>query len=76
MNFFFTGTREERGITAWQAPDKVDANIKYDNGLEIYEPLFFSRWRDSRVLKYIPFLPDPSPVKKRKVHKFQENSTV
>lgn len=70
------GTREERGITAWQAPDKVDANVKYDNGLEVYEPLFLSRWRDSRVLKYIPFLPDPSPVKKRKVHKFQENSTV
>lgn len=59
------GTLEERGITSWQnIPSKSPetetlVTEHYREGVEVYEPLIPQRWRNSRLLKYIPFLPDP-----------------
>lgn len=59
------GTLDERGITSWQnIPSKSPetetlVTEHYKEGVEVYEPLFPQRWRNSRFLKYIPFLPDP-----------------
>ncbi|VDI33047.1 solute carrier family 23 (nucleobase transporter), member 1/2, partial [Mytilus galloprovincialis] len=59
------GTLDERGITSWQnIPSKAQEseNLVTDDfkeGIEVYEPLFPQKWRNSKILKYIPFLPDP-----------------
>lgn len=63
--FFFLGTLEERGITSWQnIPSKSPetetfVTEQYKEGVEVYEPLIPQKWRNSRLLKYMPFLPDP-----------------
>lgn len=59
------GTLDERGITSWQnIPSKsqeseefVPQNFK--EGIEVYDPILPQTWRNHRILKYIPFLPDP-----------------
>ncbi|XP_060594872.1 solute carrier family 23 member 2-like isoform X2 [Ruditapes philippinarum] len=55
------GTREERGILAWQVPQdtetvEVDPEM-YDEGYEVYEPLVPKSCLKWKVMKYIPFLP-------------------
>ena len=67
----FVGTPEERGLLAWKAenPDKVKHKRSgYVESSSIYEPLFPKRWRHHPLLKYIPFLPNPSPLPKEQEH--------
>ncbi|XP_069111807.1 solute carrier family 23 member 1-like isoform X2 [Argopecten irradians] len=49
------GTAEERGITAWQEPEKSNVIQKYSEGLEVYVPLLPTRWLSWRIMKYLPF---------------------
>ncbi|XP_021375194.1 solute carrier family 23 member 2-like [Mizuhopecten yessoensis] len=49
------GTARERGITAWQEPEKCGQTLKYSEGLEIYTPLLPARLLSWRVMKYLPF---------------------
>ena len=57
---YITGTVKERGIATWQLVDDPDnADTKYVEGLEVYDPPLTARMRKSKILKYIPFLPDP-----------------
>ena len=62
INFIFIlGTLEERGISAWQVSDEdewkpVDKNV-YNEGYEVYSPLVPKRLLNSKLTKYIPFLP-------------------
>ena len=64
-NFLFEGTLEERGITSWQnIPSKTQEAEElvaqdFKEGIDVYDPIFPKKWRNSRILKYIPFLPDP-----------------
>ena len=57
----FSGTKEERGITAWQVGDDEDSsklNPKlYNEGYEVYSPLLPQRLLRWKIVKYIPFLP-------------------
>ncbi|KAH3716415.1 hypothetical protein DPMN_059138 [Dreissena polymorpha] len=55
------GTPEERGITAWKVSDadedaEVDRSL-FIEGYDVYRPLMPQRFRFSRLLKYVPFLP-------------------
>ncbi|KAL5004152.1 hypothetical protein ScPMuIL_017608 [Solemya velum] len=61
------GTKEERGILAWQGvvskksdPQTQAATEDYTEGYEIYEPLIPKKFRSSQILKFLPFMPDPS----------------
>ncbi|XP_033762503.1 solute carrier family 23 member 1-like [Pecten maximus] len=49
------GTARERGITAWQEPEKCGQSRTYSEGLEMYAPLLPARWLSWRVMKYLPF---------------------
>ncbi|XP_033763016.1 solute carrier family 23 member 2-like [Pecten maximus] len=49
------GTAKERGITAWQEPEKSDQSQIYSEGLEVYIPLLPARWLSWKVMKYLPF---------------------
>lgn len=59
---FFSGTKDERGITAWQAPLKahdigaLDSEL-YDEGYDVYYPILPKRVLQWNMMKYIPFLP-------------------
>ncbi|KAK3610440.1 hypothetical protein CHS0354_016617 [Potamilus streckersoni] len=54
------GTAEERGITAWYRQKGSNYDEKtYLEGMEIYNPWLPKSIRSSRILKFIPFLPDP-----------------
>ncbi|KAK3102650.1 hypothetical protein FSP39_012854 [Pinctada imbricata] len=57
------GTKDERGITAWQSSDSVDESeeadkdIGYEEGLDIYDvwlPKGIKKWKG---WKYVPFMP-------------------
>ncbi|XP_045190076.2 solute carrier family 23 member 1-like [Mercenaria mercenaria] len=53
------GTIRERGIATWQnVDDPENAATKYVEGLEIYTPLMPARLRKSKILRFIPFLPN------------------
>ncbi|XP_033757145.1 LOW QUALITY PROTEIN: solute carrier family 23 member 1-like [Pecten maximus] len=58
------GTREERGIAAWETPDDTTANaptgLDYNEGYEVYNPILFDKYRNSKVLRFLPFMPNPS----------------
>ncbi|XP_069111799.1 solute carrier family 23 member 1-like isoform X2 [Argopecten irradians] len=49
------GTANERGITAWQHPEESGQSRTYSEGLEMYAPIFPSRWLSWRLIKYLPF---------------------
>ncbi|XP_060597680.1 solute carrier family 23 member 2-like isoform X2 [Ruditapes philippinarum] len=53
------GTIEERGIATWQNVDDPE-NTTYVEGPEIYTPPLTARMRKSKILRFIPFLPDPT----------------
>ncbi|XP_045169652.2 solute carrier family 23 member 1-like [Mercenaria mercenaria] len=55
------GSDEDRGIAAWQVSDD-DANAghdktKFNEGYEVYSPLFPRRFLSSKFMKVVPFLP-------------------
>ncbi|OWF42907.1 Solute carrier family 23 member 2 [Mizuhopecten yessoensis] len=60
------GTREERGIAAWETPDDTSASATtgsdYSEGYEVYNPIFYDRYKNSKILRFLPFMPNP-PVK-------------
>ena len=60
MHMYVTGSKDERGITAWQAPktdpDSIDPEL-YDEGYEVYLPLLPRRILELSFMKYVPFLP-------------------
>ena len=56
------GTKEERGIAAWQVKDEDEENFvldrqMYDEGYEVYQPWLPKRLLRMSVMKRIPFLP-------------------
>ncbi|XP_062569270.1 solute carrier family 23 member 1-like isoform X2 [Saccostrea cucullata] len=54
------GTPEERGIAAWQSTDEDTVTSgKYQEGFEVYKPWQPSRMANARIMKYVPFLPNP-----------------
>ena len=54
------GTIEERGIATWQNVDDTSGSKKvYVEGYDIYQPWLPERIRNSRIIRYIPFLPNP-----------------
>ena len=60
-NFWgFLGTREERGIAAWQEGDDEAGELNrryYNEGYEVYLPLLPKSLLNHKITKYIPFLP-------------------
>ncbi|OWF42908.1 solute carrier family 23 member 1-like isoform X2 [Mizuhopecten yessoensis] len=57
------GTREERGIAAWETPDDTSASATtgsdYSEGYEVYNPIFYDRYKNSKILRFLPFMPNP-----------------
>ncbi|XP_061184454.1 solute carrier family 23 member 2-like [Saccostrea echinata] len=54
------GTPEERGIAAWQTTEKDSVpSGKYQEGFEIYKPWQPLRMANARIMKYVPFMPNP-----------------
>ncbi|XP_045170261.2 solute carrier family 23 member 1-like [Mercenaria mercenaria] len=51
------GTRKERGMFGESGEDSVSPSGLYNEGEEVYKPLFPSRWLRWKIMKYIPFLP-------------------
>ena len=60
-NSLISGTKEERGITAWQSSENPEENAtQYTQGdISLYEPLLPERIKNLPIMKYIPFLPNP-----------------
>ncbi|KAK3100155.1 hypothetical protein FSP39_015482 [Pinctada imbricata] len=55
------GTKKERGIAAWLDDGTNTESMSYIEGVEVYDPIFIpKRFRQSRVMKYLPFMPAPS----------------
>ncbi|XP_061184447.1 solute carrier family 23 member 2-like isoform X2 [Saccostrea echinata] len=55
------GTPEERGIAAWQTTEKDSVpSGKYQEGFEVYKPWQPSRMANARIMKYVPFMPNPT----------------
>ncbi|XP_060063606.1 solute carrier family 23 member 2-like [Ylistrum balloti] len=52
------GTREERGIAAWEAIEESPSS-KYSEGYEVYEPLLFDKLKHFKILRFLPFMPAP-----------------
>ncbi|XP_045190220.2 solute carrier family 23 member 1-like isoform X2 [Mercenaria mercenaria] len=58
------GTIKERGIATWQNVEDPNSKQKvYVEGYDIYNPWLPKKIRDSRFIKYIPFLPNPGEGK-------------
>jgi len=57
----FTGTKEERGILAWNNPVINAAKNDYLESADLYVPLMPDEMRKSKWLKFVPFLPEPIP---------------
>lgn len=62
FNFvFIQGTIVERGIATWQCIDIPDVpKAIYAEGAELYVPPMPARMRRSKILRFIPFLPNPT----------------
>ena len=62
VHLYVAGSKDERGITAWQAPlrshgpEKLDPDL-YDEGYDVYLPLLPRRLLQNSFMQYIPFLP-------------------
>ena len=62
LNLFFSGTKKERGLSAWQIAksleeaEGVDSDFK-TRVMEIYTPLIPRKCLQFKFIKYIPFLP-------------------
>ncbi|XP_033757178.1 solute carrier family 23 member 2-like [Pecten maximus] len=56
------GTREERGIAAWETPDDTNTDFtntsEFNEGYEIYNPIFFEKYKHSKILRFLPFMPN------------------
>jgi len=68
ITFFSSkGTKEERGIAAWQTEDSTpgEPQIQYSEGYEVYNPPFFGRFKSAKILRYLPFMPNPDQDKTR-----------
>lgn len=58
--FRFSGTIEERGIATWQNVDDPNtARTVYAQGYDVYNPWLPQKIKNSKFLKYIPFMPNP-----------------
>lgn len=58
----FLGTKEERGITAWQSsetPEEGQSSVYTQGDISLYDPLLPERVKNLSIMKYIPFLPNP-----------------
>ncbi|KAL3864972.1 hypothetical protein ACJMK2_006612 [Sinanodonta woodiana] len=51
-----SGTKDERGIAIWQNIE--NSEMGYVEGYDIYYPLIPKRLMKSRVMKYLPFMPN------------------
>lgn len=62
MDNTLPGTKEERGITAWQSsetPEEGQSSIYTQGDISLYDPLLPERVKNLSIMKYIPFLPNP-----------------
>ena len=57
MIVFVVGSKEERGITAWQAQKVVDGTAEHDVDSEMYYPVLPKAVLTNVLVKYVPFLP-------------------
>ncbi|XP_060079225.1 solute carrier family 23 member 1-like [Ylistrum balloti] len=57
------GSREERGIAAWATPDDTGLSTiipsDFSEGYEVYNPIFFDKYKNSKILRFLPFMPNP-----------------
>ncbi|KAJ8316860.1 hypothetical protein KUTeg_004764 [Tegillarca granosa] len=57
---FLDNTVPERGISEWQISEiTTKTKIKYAEGFEVYEPILPKRIKQMRIMKYLPFMPNP-----------------
>ena len=56
-----SGTLKERGIAAWQdaGNSKDSGSAMYVQGFDVYDPPFYRFYKRSKILKYLPFMPNP-----------------
>ncbi|XP_069139247.1 solute carrier family 23 member 1-like [Argopecten irradians] len=58
------GSKEERGIAAWEAPSDISGGSPtsqdYSEGYEVYNPILYNKYRNSKILRFLPFMPNPS----------------
>jgi hypothetical protein len=60
LSLYCLGTIAERGIATWQnVDDPTTAKKVYVEGYSIYNPWLPERIKNSRFIRYIPFLPNP-----------------
>lgn len=62
MDNTLPGTKEERGITAWQSsetPEEGQSSVYTQGDISLYDPLLPERVKNLSIMKYIPFLPNP-----------------
>lgn len=52
------GTIQERGIAVWQNVDSPETSL-YVETYKVYEPWMPEWLRQSRIIRYLPFLPNP-----------------
>lgn len=56
----FSGTKEERGIISWNSSSTYHKkNPDYLETSELYVPPMTQEMRQSKWLKFVPFLPEP-----------------
>ncbi|XP_060079224.1 solute carrier family 23 member 1-like [Ylistrum balloti] len=57
------GSREERGIAAWATPDDTSSSATtasdFSEGYEVYNPILFDKYSNSKILRFLPFMPNP-----------------
>lgn len=57
------GSKEERGIAAWETPVDTSASstahTDYSEGYEVYNPPLFDKYKNSKLLRFLPFMPNP-----------------
>ncbi|WAQ99328.1 S23A1-like protein [Mya arenaria] len=51
------GTIKERGMFGQEEASEDEVNVSFNEGYEVYDPLFPKKWLSWKLVKYLPFFP-------------------